>query len=1182
MSWRRIWLLSSLLVVVFGTATWVLLQRSDAATAIVRRELASRFRAPTYVGSTALDLGRGRLVASDLRLDDPARPGTALIAADRVDVDVGLLTADAIVGVHAVAIQGFAIDLGDTLPTAPALLAGGDGPPGRPRVPPITATGGRIRASLRRGEPPVELADVEFTAAQRPGSDLLTLRAGCTVAETGWRLAIGGGFDLATGAGTLHVDLAEARLDEAIAARIGALLAAALPAFTGGATVQALRATAAFGAGQPPRVTVQARLSHLRLRAAELPALLNDATVDLDASTDDDGTAALRLEQRTPGAALSLLAHGSGLFAAQRLQVRARGEEVAIDAEVVRALQLFDAGRDVVAALQPTTGRADFDLFVRDGAGIPSEVELDLRLRDLALTYAGFGDPDDRTAFPLPLERTSGRVRLRDDVVRLDDVEAHVVDRAGGGVVRLRGRVDTNRPAGEDVALDIDAENVAFSPDLRAALGALLDDGGALYDRLAPTGRATVAVRLRPRSELPGGWTAAVRPQGGSMRWAGFPYELQDLRGEVSARASAVAFDLTGVRGPGRLSMRGRIPLADGGDDAFFATVALADVALDDALRQAVAVLAPDLDQPWRDSAPRGRIGGEVRVWRQRPDAPLCHDARLDFSAVALDLPAAPWRATDLHGRVQVQGDGEHVRIDFDGLRGRLEHGRGTPAPMSMLGHLTLGQRAGEDLVFAVRDLELDDQLGSTLEALDALGPGTWHALRPSGTVDLVCHHRRRGSSAEPLRVAVRLLDVRSDAAILPRPAEHMTGELRIANEELTFASVQALLGGAMVRCSDGRVRVRPDPDARTEIAFTVDAQGIPVDDGIANLFADPLHSSILQRRLSGRADLDGVRLQLAIPASGDALPFETMVGGQIRLYDVSMTLGYGADAVVVDRMNGVAAVAESRIDREGGQLRGALRGVSFRLFGQSFEQADALFVADVDRITATMLNARCHGGVVQSARPDGPAVEYLLPGLEAPTGRLSADLAFEQVDVYTFLAQNGWQNPPYSGAASGKVRIDALDGSNVLEARGAGSLRIERADLGVVPLFTAIYAQLPPADRPRFDRLETTWTVADRGVRFDTFDVRSSILAARGKGRLGFDGYLEMELTLDKLLGSTADPFVMPLIDYLAQNIVTFWLHGYLRDLRAEKRWFSGARPARRQVLPLPPVTAARPAPPF
>jgi mannose-1-phosphate guanylyltransferase len=35
-----------------------------------------------------------------------------------------------------------------------------------------------------------------------------------------------------------------------------------------------------------------------------------------------------------------------------------------------------------------------------------------------------------------------------------------------------------------------------------------------------------------------------------------------------------------------------------------------------------------------------------------------------------------------------------------------------------------------------------------------------------------------------------------------------------------------------------------------------------------------------------------------------------------------------------------------------------------------------------------------------------------------------------------------------------------------------------------------------------------------------------------------------------------------MPLIDYLAQNIVTFHLHGYLRDLRAEKRWVTEAAP--------------------
>jgi hypothetical protein len=211
------------------------------------------------------------------------------------------------------------------------------------------------------------------------------------------------------------------------------------------------------------------------------------------------------------------------------------------------------------------------------------------------------------------------------------------------------------------------------------------------------------------------------------------------------------------------------------------------------------------------------------------------------------------------------------------------------------------------------------------------------------------------------------------------------------------------------------------------------------------------------------------------------------------------------------------------------------------------------------------------------TSRSDSAAIEYLLPGPTTPDGRLLTNLAFERVDVTSFLGACGWSNPPYSGAASGTLVLTGLDGDNVVGARGAGGIKIERADLGVVPLFTAIYAQLPPADRPRFNYLDTQFRVEGGAVHFERLNVQSNVLGAKGKGTLGFDGYLDIEMALDNLLGDSADPLLMPLIDYFAQNLVTFYLHGYLRDLRAEKRWVTESPPARRPSVPLPP---ARPRP--
>lgn len=1189
MSWRRILLLSLVFVAVLASVTWAFLQHSDAATQVVRRELQALFRTPTAVATTSIDVVAGRLLVSGVRLDDPARPGFALLSLDQVAVDVALTPSAALVGVHAVTVEGFALELGPTLPEAGELLAKPTAPvASTPSLPPILLRSGRIRWTPGGGEAPVELRDVTLAATPADGArGWLQLHGSAVIADLGATVQVDGEVNLDSGEVRGALTTGGVLLTTATLARVARLLGEEAPPFEVAATLKsatvAVQVPAPGTAGAAPRIETTAELTAVCVRSPQLPELVRTADVTLHGCTDGGGTATVRLRQQDASGKLDVTAHGTGLLHEGHVDVRVHGTDLLIDREVIRALESFETGNDIVRALRPTAGRADLELFLRDPHRRGGLAELELSLRDVAMSFHGFGEGEQRAAFPLPMVSAKGRVRLRDDVILLEDVQAAIAEQAGGGTVVLQGRVDTNLPGGEDASLDIHATNVAFQPDLRAALATLLDDEGAIYDKFAPIGRTEVVVRVRPQSELPGGWSVDVRPSGSTMQWAGFPYQLDDVRGNVRAQENGVTFDLSGVHGAGRLTMRGTIPIGDPTEDpGFAADVDVKDVTIDDDLRRAVAVLAPDLDGPWRDSAASGRLHGHVNVWRPRPDDPLFYEARLELSGVDLRLPKAPWQARALQGQVFVQGLAGGTRIDFDALRGRLEHCDQAPAALAMLGSLVLGDGAGSDLAFVVRGLELDEQLGQTLEELGALGKAAWSSLRPSGHVDLVCRHQRAAGQDDQIGLVVHLVDVRSDAPMLPRPAEHMTGELTVANGRLRFDDVRAQMGRAMVQCTAGEVHTEPGPDGDTTIAFTVDAKGATLDDGFANLFSGPLREAVLQRHLRGRADVDSLRLQFHVPPAGSKRAFATTLAGQLRIYDLEMTIGEGPEGTVVQGISGVVDLAESRVSDDGGGLKGALRGISLRVFSQPFEAIEAALHADAERIVLTSMTSRLHGGSVRSARANAPALEYLLPGPNAPEGRLSTDLIFEEVDVYTFLDTCGWINPPYSGSAHGAIRLERLDGNDVIDAAGFGSVLVERADLGVVPLFTAIYAQLPASDRPRFDALEMRFRVADRRVDFEQLDVRSNILAAQGRGTLSLDGYLDVELELDNLLGASADPLVMPLIEYLAKNIVRFHLHGYLRDLHAERRWVTERDPRRRPMLPMPPGCPRPTAPEF
>ncbi|MFT4516063.1 MAG: hypothetical protein ACI91B_004785, partial [Planctomycetota bacterium] len=993
--------------------------------------------------------------------------------------------------------------------------------------------------------------------------------------------------DLQTGAAQLTITTKEVRCSQQVVAYLARLAHVENQEVDLGGEIESLSLTFTVpprsASNQMPSLQLLATCTDVHVDKENLPAIVRHANLTLFADTRGEGFMRATIEQNNDTGKLSITTSLSGFNNAgdddggqgMSFDLRADGSNVVVDGDSLAALRTFPIGKELVDALRPTAGRGDIALYLKNPTRPDGIAEMDLTMRDVKMTFRGFGDKADRIGFPLAMEQASGRVRLRGKWLLFEDLQASIPEAAGGGEVTLVGRIDLNQPSGEDTSLDIHGDSVAFSEDLANALATLLQDDGELYRKLAPSGRAEVHVVVRPKSQLPGGFFVEVKPREAAMRWEGFPYSLDSLRGSIRIRENDASFDITGRHGDGGLTMRGRIPLRQDHtvDECFEAVITAEQLVLDEDLLNGVAMVVPELEEQWRKTAPSGRISGEIKVWRPQSSDPLFHDVRLSLHDVDLLLPVAPWRATGLNGQVLVQGSGPQARIDFDALRGRLENQNAEPAQLALLGHIESGENAARDLAFVVRDLELCEQLGKSLGELGALDFATWSALRPSGRIDLVVRERNGISDDDNLAVVVQLVDVRSEAPMLPKPAEHLTGELHIENGELKFTDVRGELGKTIVHCANGRVRQLPKEDGRTELSFEVHAKDFPIDDGLANLFSGPLRQAVRERQLRGQADVDGLRLRFAIPTGDCKKPFETTLSGTIGLDGVDMLLGTGRDGIKVVNLHGLITLSESSVTDDGGQLTGTLGRGSLSLFGHSFEAVEAAFTADAERLTLSTLKSRIHDGELRNADPNLAALTYLLPAPNVPLGRLAGDLAYEGIDVFSLLSQGGWENPPYTGSASGRATLRRLDGNKVVGAAAEGTLKIERADLGKVPLFKAIYAQLPAADQPRFNQMDVTYRLTDQAMVFDQLEVRSDILAAKGAGQLNLDGYLDVKMELDNLLGQSADPLVMPLIQYLAQNLVSFRLYGHLRDLHASTQLVGGSTPKRPAVLPIPPA---------
>lgn len=1198
MNWRRILLLSIVLVSVLGIVTWALLQNSEVATEFVRRQLQEVFATRASIGGTSINLEAGRLAIRDFELADPSYPDRNLVHIHKVSIDAQADLFGAGAQLRHVILEGLEFECGPTWPALPELLRAMPSDSASSDLegldlPVVEVRSGKAIVHLRDDERPLSCEQLQFTLVPLASDrNKLQLRGAVTLTEPAAQLSLAGEIDRASGAMQLALTTTGVDCNPQVVAYLTRLAKLDSKNTDFGGRIESLTllcvVPAADLSDRTPQLQLLAKCTDVHVNHPELPGIVKHAAITLFVDTSGAGTARAEIEQNDDKGQLHLTTRVAGFLQASStadssaaessglsIEVRADGRNVAVDENSLAALRTFPIGNDLVDALNPIAGRGDIALYLKNPSGPDAIAEMDLSVRDGKMSFRGFGDERERIGFPLLLENASGRVILQGDDLWLRDMVANIPASAGGGDVSLQGHVALKEPSGEDTSLDIRGDDVAFTDELATALATLLRDDGALYEKLRPSGRADVRVLVLPSNDLPGSFFVEIKPNGAAMSWQGFPYQLDDLRGSIQVQKAAAHFNITGRHGDGGLAMRGRIPLhADHSTDKGFEAVIIANqLLLEEDLLKGVSEVVPELETQWRKAAPTGRVSGEIKVWRPQASDPLFHDVRLSLHNIDLLLPAAPWRATGLVGQVLVQGSGASARIDFDALRGRLENENAKPAQLALIGHIESGPIAERDLAFVVRDLELCPQLGQTLGELGALDFATWSALKPSGLVDLVVRDRSSQANGEDLAVVVQLVDVRSEAPMLPKPAEHMTGELLIEDGELKFDEVRGLLGETAVQCVNGLVRQLAPADGRTEITFQVHAKDMPIDDGFANLFSGPLQKAVRERQLRGLADVDGLALGFAVPTGDSKQPFATTMNGTIGLDSVNMLLGTGRDGIRVTALHGLVTLAKSTVTESGGQLTGTLERGSLSLFGHAFEGVEATFTADAVRLNIGTLKTRIHSGELNNDNSGLPAITYELPSATVPEGRLAANLDFNNIDVFALLSKSGWQNPQYTGVARGNAALSHLDGNNVLSAEAKGTLTVERADLGKVPLFKAIYAQLPAADQPRFNKLDVAYRLTNDAIVFDRLDVRSDIMAAKGQGKLDLDGYLDVKMELDNLLGQSADPLVMPLIEYLAQNLVSFRLYGHLRDLRASTQLVGAGSPQRRPVLPMPPA---------
>ncbi|HLQ38146.1 MAG TPA: hypothetical protein VK348_10110, partial [Planctomycetota bacterium] len=866
---------------------------------------------------------------------------------------------------------------------------------------------------------------------------------------------------------------------------------------------------------------------------------------------------------------LDLVGTVADLFGKPRVELRGSGKDVPIDELLLQALRSFPAGANVTAALQPTAGRADADLYIRQPGGDDELVELDLQVRDAELAFLGFGAAR-RIGFPLSLTGVRGTVRLRDKSIRVDDVTARIGPAAGGGEVRCSGSVELDADGKDRIRIDVDAPAVQFSPEVRRALGYLLQDDGALWDQFAPAGSASVTVHIRPDDDPAGVWLVRVMPRDCTARYRRFPLAITSLAGEIRANPQGVEIDLQGLAGGGPATVRGRLLPATANDFAagrLELHVHTERTAVDAELQSATTTLLPALTEVWDQFGPGGRCTADLALSRDGQAEPR-YDLHLAMADGTLRPRPVSAAFADVHGEVYVHGADRDVQIEVDALRGHLVGPAVPPAEIAVVGTLGRGSSDHDDMTAVVRGLPLDEQLGLILNQLDALDTSTWSLLRPGGLVDVVLRWQRPEHSTMPHQhLTVHLRDVTSDAPMLPHRATRVTGQLEVTDGNVEFTDVHAQVGTAPVVCTAGHVRPAADGSKRKEVAFTVSAERFPLDEGLKNMFSGPLRQAVEDRQLRGNAKIKDLKLTFLLPLD-NSKSLTTIVQGLFEPQDVQMLLG-----TRVLGISGVITVDESTVTTDGGGLAGSIENGSFQMFGHPCTDFRAGFTADADHMVFRNLAFALYGGAVRGRAGELPSIEYRLAPKPSEPGTLALDLNIQGVSLSELLRQSGV--PPglgYRGTLLGDVTVNELRGSDLVDMDAKGKLAVVDGFLGTVDVFKAIYALMPEANRPRFESGALSFVIKDRMVTLSDLKLRSPLVTVAGEGNMAMDGYLDVVLTVDRLFGPGADLTVLPLVlKWLASPLFRFHLFGYLRDLQVEQRWLIERDPRRRALAPVP-----------
>jgi len=211
--------------------------------------------------------------------------------------------------------------------------------------------------------------------------------------------------------------------------------------------------------------------------------------------------------------------------------------------------------------------------------------------------------------FRYPVERVNGEIRQEENRYLLD-----MRGEAGGHALSMSGTIDLSNPQ-RDIDLHLRTAGFPFDNSIQNALQRPEQQGvRKVIDSLHLQGNLkTAAIEIVRGAETEGKVIVCIQCElvGGTMNYAGFPYEITGLSGTLSynplERDTWLFDNVSGMHGETRVSGRGFYDRSEGPDQLAL-ELSVLQAELDHDLEKASVTASPSLASVWKEFGIKGQI----------------------------------------------------------------------------------------------------------------------------------------------------------------------------------------------------------------------------------------------------------------------------------------------------------------------------------------------------------------------------------------------------------------------------------------------------------------------------------------------------------------------------------------------------------------------------------------------